>query len=281
MQKVKIVIISILIFYLVSCSVMINKLDDSVPQGNVAVIPINGVISFNTGFSDSFDYEFVTKSIREAEERPDIKAIVLSINSPGGTAVASDEIGQLIKKSEKPTVAWIREVGASGAYWIATNTDYIITNRMTITGSIGVVASYLEFSEFLERYNVTYQRMVSGKYKDLGSPFKKLDYEEEALLQNKIDKIHEFFVLEVVENRALSNEEVETLATGAIYLGVEAKELGLVDELGGIDEVIAYLGKKIGEEVTLAYYEDEMGIYDLLTMKSANPLALPEGIQLR
>ena len=86
------------------------------------------------------------------EENKDIKAIVLEINSPGGSAVASDEIASAVKKSNKPTVAVIREAGASGGYWIASSTDHIIANRMSITGSIGVISSYLEFSGLIEKY---------------------------------------------------------------------------------------------------------------------------------
>src|SRR3989344_1616932 len=160
-------------------------------SGNVALIPIQGVI---VGDEDSeFLFESVTSSpeavelIEKADKNPNIKAIILEINSPGGSAVASEEIAKAVKKTNKTTVAWIREVGASGAYWVASSSDYVIANRVSITGSIGVIASYLEFPGLLERYNVTYQRMVSGKYKDLGSPYREMTQEEKAICQQSLD----------------------------------------------------------------------------------------------
>ena len=147
--------------------------------GNVAVIPIKGMIvteSSNSMFGQQMTSSGSTiKLIEKAENSPNIKAIVFEINSGGGSPVASDEIGSRIKKSDILTVGWIREAWASGAYWIASATDHIIANRMSITGSIGVVASYLEFSGTLERYNITYERLVGGKYKDIGSPYKKTE----------------------------------------------------------------------------------------------------------
>ena len=114
-------------------------------SGNVALIPIDGVI---VGDKDSdFLFESVTSSpeavelIEKANKNPNIKAIILEINSPGGSAVASEEIANAIRKTNKTTVAWIREAGASGAYWVASATDYVVANRASITGSIVVIAS--------------------------------------------------------------------------------------------------------------------------------------------
>jgi len=149
--------------------------------GNVALIPISGVIMteesgsyFSSEIASSSE---IVKSLHEAEESSQIKAIVLEINSPGGSAVASDEIGSAVKKAKlkKPVVAVIRDAGASGGYWVASAADYIVANRMSITGSIGVLSSYLEFSGLMEQYGVTYEKLTAGKYKDMGNPFEKLD----------------------------------------------------------------------------------------------------------
>ncbi len=283
MRKTTIIIFSLILFYFISCTAFIGSVNsDAPPKGNVAVIPVRGVISLGGSGLKDFDYDFVIDSIKEAENRDDIKAIVLDINSPGGAPVASEEIGRLIKESSKPTVAWIREIGTSAAYWIASGADHVVANRMSITGSIGVIGSYLEFSDFLERYNITYQRVVSGEHKDIGSPFKKLSSSDKELLQDKINKIHDFFVKEVAENRRLEEEKVKELATGIIYLGSEALSLGLVDELGGEQEVKAYLEKKLGEKVIFANYEDDKGILDVLSsVKAINPLEMQQGISLR
>src|SRR3990167_6506295 len=132
---------------------------ESIESGNVALIKIYGPItttdsgSFASSATSSTD---IVELIEKAEKNDEIKAIVFEINSPGGSPVASDEIGRAVKDAQKPTVAWIREVGASGGYWIASASDHIIANRMSLTGSIGVIGSYLEFAELLDRYNVTY-----------------------------------------------------------------------------------------------------------------------------
>ncbi|MBI2542503.1 signal peptide peptidase SppA [Candidatus Woesearchaeota archaeon] len=236
--------------------------------GNVALIPIGGVI---VGTDDSgFLFESVTASpdaielIEKADKNPGIKAIVLEINSPGGSAVASEEIANAVRKTNKTTVAWIREVGASGAYWIASASDHIVANKVSITGSIGVIASYLEFPGLLEDYNVTYRRLVSGKYKDMGSPFKEMTDEEKAIFQQNLDLIRDYFVSEVAKNRNLSKKDVDKVANGLFYLGIQAKELGLVDEVGGKDEVIAYVEKKEGIKAEIVEYKKEKGLLEIL-----------------
>ncbi len=225
-------------------------------SGSVAVIPIKGVIAFGSDpWSDTVDPDQVTDWIKEADEDPAVKVILLDINSPGGSPVASDEIGAAIQRTNKTVVAWIRESGASGAYWIASNSDHIIANRMSITGSVGVTASYIEFGGTLERYNASYQEFHSGQFKEVGSPYREPTVAERALFQAKIDKIHEFFLDEVKRNRNLTDSQVRTISTGEFFLGVEAKELGLVDELGSRNEVNQYLKVQLGEEPSYAYYE--------------------------
>ena len=132
---------------------------------------------------------------------------------------------------------------------------------MSITGSIGVIASYLGFSGFLEEHNVSYERLVSGNLKDIGSPLKEMTQEEKVLFQKSLDSIHEYFVEEIAKNRNLKKRDVEKIATGQFFIGAEAKELGLVDELGGRDEVIAYLEEQLGEEVDFTKYESEKGFF--------------------
>ena len=237
--------------------------------GNVALIPIEGVI-IGTDDAD-FLFESTTSSpeavefIEKADKNPNIKAIILEINSPGGSAVASEEIANAVKKTNKTTVAWVREAGASGAYWVASAADYIVANRVSITGSIGVIASYLEFPGLLDMYNVTYRRLVSGKFKDIGSPFKEMTEEEKAIFQQNLDAIRDYFVSEVAKNRNLNKKDVDKIANGLFYLGAQAKELGLVDELGGKDEVIEYIEKKEGIKVDIVEYKKEKGLLDILS----------------
>ena len=251
-----------------SCITLFTGINSESLPGNVAVIPIKGVILSEKGsllFEEVVSSPEIIRLIEKADNNDKIKAIVFEINSPGGSAVASDEIGQAVKKTKKPTVAWIRELGASGGYWIASASDHIIANRMSITGSIGVISSYLEFSGFLDRYNITYQRLVSGKYKDLGSPYKPLEFDEKQVFQEKLDTIHSYFIDEVAANRNLSRDQVAELATGIFYLGVEAKEFGLVDELGGETELKEYMKKTIGTEPEFVEYKSKITILDMIS----------------
>ncbi len=239
-------------------------------RGNVALIPVEGVILATTSEDTVFRGEnvassaFIVEAIREAEEDMSVRALVFEINSPGGSAVASDEIGSAIKLAKKPTVAWIREVGASGGYWVASAADHIIANRMSITGSIGVIGSYLEYPDLLKRFNVTYNRLVGGRYKDAGVPYRHLTGEEERIVQSKIDLIYNYFVEEVALNRNLSYNDTLGLATGMFYLGAEAKDLGLVDELGGEPEVKAYLEAQGIKGVEFVRFEQRVSLFDLL-----------------
>lgn len=262
-------LLSILGFIAVGVLSLFAGVDVESLSGNVALVPIEGVI---TGSEDSeFLFESITSSpeavelIEKADKNPGIKAIILEINSPGGSAVASEEIANAVKKTNKTTVAWIREAGASGAYWIASASDHIVANRVSITGSIGVVASYLEFPGLLERYNVTYQRLVSGRYKDLGSPYKEMTQEERELFQQSLDEIRDYFAGEVAKNRNLSKKDIDRIANGLFYLGAQAKELGLVDEIGGKDEVIRYIEKKEGIKADIVEYKKEKTLLDVLS----------------
>src|SRR3989344_2389572 len=238
--------------------------------GNVALIPIEGTI-VGSGRSMLLGEATVSSSdiihfIEEADENQRIKVIVLEINSPGGSAVASDEIAAAVKKAQKPVISIIREVGASGGYWVASSTEFIMANRMSITGSIGVLSFYLEFSGLLEEYGVGYERLVAGDKKDLGTPFKKLTLEEKTILQSKLDTIHNFFIDEVAQNRQLCEAKVRTMATGEFFLGVEAQELGLIDAVGDKTDLEKYLMEKYGlNKISYARYELKPGLFGSLT----------------
>ncbi|KHO52428.1 MAG: Protease IV [archaeon GW2011_AR11] len=235
--------------------------------GNVAIIPVKGVITGDPGsglFDEGASSEEIVKLIEKADRNPGIRAIIVEINSPGGSPVASDEIAQALKKTNKTTVAWIREIGTSGGYWVASATDHVVANRMSVTGSIGVIASYLDFSGFIGRYNVSYERLVAGKYKDIGTPFKEMTPEERVLFQNVLDDLRDNFIDEVAANRGMDRKDVERLATGLFYLGSEAKGLGLVDELGGRGEAIAYIEQKEGIKAQVVKYKPTPSFVDIL-----------------
>ncbi|MBR9702800.1 S49 family peptidase, partial [Candidatus Woesearchaeota archaeon] len=219
----KILIIVVLLFVLFlfsSCAALFVAIGDlgnfEYAEGNVAVIPIKGVIvtesdTFGGGFAVSDD---IISSLEDARDDKKIKAVILEIDSPGGRPVPSDEIGRAVRSvraQNKTVVAWVRDVGASGAYWIASSADHIVANRMSLTGSIGVTGSYFGLEEFIDDWNVTYRRFVSGEMKDVGTPFREMTRNEEKFVQKKINLIHIYFVDEVANNRNLSVDYVTEL----------------------------------------------------------------------
>jgi protease-4 len=254
---------------------LFSGVDTTITGGNTAVITVEGILVASTkgSWDGTVTSDDVIDFIELAEEDKDIEAVMFVINSPGGTAVASDEIGRAVKSMEKPAVAVIREVGASGAYWLASSTDHVIANRMSITGSIGVIGSYLSFGKFLEHWNVTYNQMTAGQLKDTGTPYRELSQRERAFLQEKLDTIHEIFIETMATNRNMSYDEMKPLADGRYYLGQEAYDVGLIDELGGEQEALAWIETQIGKEAVPVHYEKEVSFIDVLThIETPSPL---------
>lgn len=234
-------------------------------DGNVALISIKGpIVTHDSTLSDMTSADDIIGYLEDAEERPEVKALLIEINSPGGSAVASDEIATKLKGINMTKVAVIREIGTSGAYWIATAADTIVANRMSVTGSIGATSSYLEIGGLLNKYNITYQRLVSAEYKDIGSPFRDLEEDEKKILEDMLERIHGFFVEAVAENRNMTLEDVEELSDGMFYLGVEAQELGLIDKLGTKEDAIQMIEKEIGEEASIYEYRRDRSILDII-----------------
>lgn len=267
----KIIIISCILFSLFifsSCAAVLVQLNDVEDlTGNVAIIPIHGTImAVGDSNSNVITADDIVALLREANDDATIDAVILDINSGGGSPVGSDEIGRALQDMDKPVVSVIREVGASGAYWVATNTDHIVANRMAVTGSIGVIGSYFGFEEFMDDHNITYRRFVSGEKKDIGSPFRDMTREEQVFLQDKMESIHWYFIDEVARNRNMTFDEVKVLATGEYYLGFEAKKNGLIDETGGYKEAKAYLEaqgikvKLFTMDVPTNFWDDLFGI---------------------
>ncbi len=248
-------------------AIVLSTNSASLGKGHIGVIKVNGVITTGSAglfAEDIASSESIVARLEELNANKDIKAIILDINSPGGSPVASDEIGTALKRVNKPTVTVIRDVGASGAYWVASATEYIIANRMSVTGSIGVTATSLGFEDLIKEYNITYRRQVSGRLKDVGTPFREPTAEEDELMQELLDTIREEFIREVAQNRNLSVSTVRELATGYVYLGSQAKDVGLIDELGGVSEARAYLERTHGITGDLAEFNEKPGLFDLL-----------------
>jgi protease-4 len=197
----------------------------------VGVVEVNGVIS---------NSKEVIQEIRYFVEDDGVKAIVLRIDSPGGGVGASQEIYREVVKAKrvKPVVASFGGVAASGGYYIACGTDKIMANPGTITGSIGVVMQFANLEELFKKVGYKGYVIKSGTYKDVGSPFREMTPEEKELLQEVIDTVHQQFIKAVAEGRKLPLEKVAAIADGRIFSGEQARDLGLVDEMGNLEDTI-------------------------------------------
>lgn len=197
---------------------------------------------------DSVASEDITWVIRKANEDPKIKAILVEVDSRGGSPAAGEEISSAIENSDKPIVAHIRESGVSAAYWAISSADKIFASENSDIGGIGVTSSYLDNTAKNSKDGYTYEQLSAGKYKDSGSPDKTLTTEERVLFLRDINIIHANFIEAVAKNRNLPTEEVKRIADGSSVLGEQARSLGLIDEIGGISEVENYLDEIIGEK---------------------------------
>ena len=197
----------------------------------------------------------IALTLKELEEDDTIKAVLLDINSPGGSPVASEEISRAIEslKETKLVYALINDVGASGAFWIAVSTDKIYASSMSTLGSIGVTSAGLSFEDFIVEHNITYRKQTAGKYKDLGSPFREPTDEEKEIIQSILDEIHASFISHVATSRNMSYESVKQYATGEIFLGTKAKEIGFIDNLGYYPDTIKDLKSQTNAKLVVNF----------------------------
>ena len=216
---------------------------------SVAVIRIEGQITGDR-LSVGTDPETIIEQLRRAERDENIKSILLRINSPGGSAAASQEIAMEVSRAKKPVVASIGDSGASGGYWVASACDRIVAAPASSVGSIGVIMMITNLKGLFEKLGVRYVVVAKGKFKDLGNPARDLTDEEKKLLSDQAEMVYRQFISDVARNRKMSVSRVEELATGQVFVGEEAKKLGLVDELGNYRDALkiaARLGKIKGE----------------------------------
>jgi protease IV len=201
----------------------------------------------------------VREELKKAEGDDDIKALIVRINSPGGTITASDliyrEIVAFKARKKVPVVAVMMDVGASGGYYAALAGDTIIAMPTTVTGSIGVIMLTLNAQGLMEKIGVAPLAIKSADKKDAGSPFRQLTAEERAIFQSVIDQMYGRFVGLIVEHRKIPEERVRAFADGRIYTAEQAKALGLVDSIGYMDEVVAAARKAAGlDEAKIIMY---------------------------
>ena len=207
------------------------------PGAKVAVIDIAGPI---------YSSQQIVEQLRRYEADDSVKAIVLRLNSPGGAVAPVQEIYNELIRSQKKSVVSMGSTAASGAYYLACATDRIFANPGTLTGSIGVVMQFREYSDLMKKLGIDQEVVKSGKYKDSGSPFRELTSEERELFQETIDDVYDQFLDAIIEGRqdkGLTREQLEEVADGRVMSGRQALEMNLIDELGDLTDAVNYAGK--------------------------------------
>lgn len=243
-RKLVIALVMLLALFLLSCGFVGAGPDLSglVSGAKVGVISLEGSIVSASGPRRPLSGEVADRRVIQDLEAADadgrIAAILLYINSPGGSVVASDEIYRALRRVEKPVVAYAGEMAASGGYYVACGADRIVAHPSSIVGSIGVISRVVLLQELLDKLGVELQVIKSGDVKDMGDPSRPLTEEERALLQAIVDESYQAFVDVVAESRDMPREEVLAIADGRLLSGQQALQLGLVDEVGGMREAV-------------------------------------------
>ena len=215
--------------------------DDLLKSGGEKV----GIVELTGNITSSRD---IIHSLKRFRENSSIKAIVIRIDSPGGAVGPAQEIFREIRKTvkTKKVIASMGTVAASGGYYVAAGADGIVANPGTITGSIGVIMGFANFQELLRKIGMVPVVIKSGRYKDIGSPVREMTKDERGILQNLSNRIHRQFIVDIANGRGMDLSKVEGIADGRIFTGEEAKNLGLIDRLGNLEDAIEWAGRMGG-----------------------------------
>lgn len=253
-----------------------SGIPDILDYGNkIGVIPIEGTIMTS---------DETLKDLRKFRKKSSIRAIVLRINSPGGTVAPAQEIYREIEKirKKKPIVASIETVGASAAYYIASSTDSIVCSKGSITGSIGVIMMLPDLHKVIEKIGVNVNVIKAGAFKDIGSGVKPLNDQERDILQNFATEVHEQFILDVLNGRQgkIELDKLRSIADGRFFTGQTAKELGLVDSMGNFYDAVKVAGNLGGikGEPELEYPKKKWNSYLDLFLDTASK-SLVKGLE--
>lgn len=256
-------------------------------EAEIAVLPVAGAITDSASggaFSASGATPGALRSqLQQAEDDPNVEAVILEVNSPGGGVVPSDAMYRLVEdfkdETDKPVVASMGSTAASGGYYISAAADTIVANPSTTTGSIGVIFNYTNFSEALDKIGVDPEPLTTGEFKDLASPSDELSQQERDILNSQIEQSYDQFVSAIVAGRDLTEERVRELGDGRTYTGQQAAENGLVDELGGL-EAAASEARNLADidQAEVVRYEESPGLLESVQARIAPEE--PEAVQI-
>jgi len=269
MKKVCLVISGLLLLLIIIVSAAFVLFQKSIPfKEKVAVVRIEGPI---------IDSKNTVDEIKDYIKDPSIKALVLRVDSPGGAVAPSQEIYEEVKKasSKKKIVVSMGSVAASGGYYVSAPADRIIANPGTLTGSIGVIMEVPNLEGLMNKIGVRTEVIKSGRHKDIASAFRKMGKEERIILQGVLDDVHEQFIKAVSEGRDMPLEDVKELADGRIFTGKQALDIGLVDELGNLEDAVNVAAKLVGikGEPEVVSKKERFSIIDILRGKFPKELS--------
>jgi len=225
-------------------------------KNRIAIVYAVGEID-GSNKNDGIDSEDISEDLLDIADNDKIKAVVLRINSPGGSAYGSEQIWKAISvvKSKKPIVVSMGDYAASGGYYIACNTDRIFAQPTTLTGSIGIFGIFPNIGGLTDKLGIKFDNVKTNKYSDFGATYRPMNTEERAILQRYINNGYELFTKRCAEGRNMNIDSLKAIAEGRIYSGTDAMRLGLVDEMGGLEEAIAFAAKKANiSDYTIKYY---------------------------
>jgi protease IV len=206
----------------------------------VAIVELEGII---------VDVDDIVRELKADRENPTVRAVVMRINSPGGVVGPTQELHDAVlrlRKAGKPVVASLGAVAASGGYYVAVACDQIYANPGTLTGSIGVIMQMANVEQLMKKVGVDYVVVKAGQYKDIGNVGRSMTPEERRVLQTLLDDVHGQFIAAVAEGRKLDRGEVARFADGRVFSGLQAKDLKMVDALGGLEDAVLAAGKLAG-----------------------------------
>jgi protease-4 len=262
---------------LVSYSDYTNSYNPSYSSKNkIAVIMASGDIVMGEGGNEIIGSDKFVKTIRKAREDDGIKAIVLRINSPGGSYLASDAIWREVKLAAevKPVIASMSNYAASGGYYIAMAADTIVAQPTTITGSIGIFSILFNVQELFEdKLGITFDGVNTGRYSDLYASNRPVSTEERAIIQREVESNYDTFIRKAAEGRNMDEAELRSLASGRVWTGLQSMENGLIDVLGGLETAVDIAAEKAGiaDEYNLRYYPPQKTVLEeLLGMDQAS-----------
>ncbi len=235
--------------------------DENKSKNKIAVlIAEGGIVTSSDDPGKEISSNELTKKLRKIREDEDIKAVVLRVNSPGGSALASDVIWREIVrlKEKKPVIASMSDVAASGGYYISMACDKIVALPTTITGSIGVFGLMFNYKDMANnKLGLTFDQVNTGDLSDLGNPTRDFTEQEKAIIQTMVEEVYETFTTKAAEGRNMPVEDLLKVASGRVWSGIKAKEIGLVDELGGLNDAVELAASlaNIKDDYKVRYYD--------------------------